>query len=59
MKEEVISISELEFFATQNIVVTIIPNFNDEKLYLLQGEYGEFKANQAIDVPLWLAIHLK
>lgn len=54
-----IRVKELEFYATQTVVVTILPNFNDEELYLISGEFGPFRANQEVDVPLWLAINLK
>ncbi|KAG2470156.1 DNA replication complex GINS protein PSF2 [Erpetoichthys calabaricus] len=50
--------SEVEFLAEKEMV-TIIPNFSLDKVYLIGGELGPFNPGLPVDVPLWLAINLK
>jgi GINS complex subunit 2 len=50
----------MEMYVTQKHHVTIVPLFSTiEPLHLLTGQFGPFKSNQVIDVPLWLALELK
>ena len=49
---------EIEFNA-ENTLVTIVPKFKLGVLYMVEGEYGPFVAQTPVEVPLWLAIHLK
>ena len=49
---------EIEFNA-ENTLVTIVPKFKLGVLYMVEGEYGPFIAQTPVEVPLWLAIHLK
>ncbi|KAI8434657.1 hypothetical protein MSG28_003190 [Choristoneura fumiferana] len=49
---------EIEFIG-ENRVVSIIPNFTYEKIYLICGEFGPFRAGLPMNVPLWLAVMLK
>ena len=53
-----VSPEEIEFNA-ENTLVTIVPKFKLGKLYMVEGEYGPFIAQNPVEVPLWLAIHLK
>ena len=39
--------------------ISIVPNFNSNVLHFLNGDFGPFHSNLAIDVPLWLALALK
>lgn len=50
--------SEIEFLA-ENEMVTIIPNFNYGKIFLVSGEIGPFRAGMPLKVPIWLAVNLK
>lgn len=50
--------SELEFLA-EATEIEIIPNFRKDKLVLISGVIGPFRANKTIKVPLWLAIQYK
>lgn len=50
--------SEVEFLAEKEIV-TIIPNFKGDKLYLLSCDVGPFKPGIPTNVPIWVAINLK
>nr|XP_020023820.1 DNA replication complex GINS protein PSF2-like isoform X2 [Castor canadensis] len=50
--------AEVEFLAEKELV-TIIPNFSLDKIYLIGGELGPFNPGLPVDVPLWLAINLK
>lgn len=50
--------SEIEFLA-ENEMMTIIPNFNYGKIFLVSGEIGPFRAGMPLKVPLWLAVNLK
>jgi len=50
--------AEVEFVAEKEIV-TIIPNFKGEKMYLLSCDIGPFKPGIPTNVPLWVAVNLK
>ncbi len=52
------SVQELEFIAENN-PIEIIPFFKNEKLNLISGQFGEFKPNKPLHVPLWVAIQYK
>jgi GINS complex subunit 2 len=52
------SMSEMEFYA-ENRLITIKPNFSGEEMQLISGTFGPFRPAVAIEVPIWLAIHLK
>ncbi|KAL0842474.1 hypothetical protein ABMA28_014568 [Loxostege sticticalis] len=49
---------EIEFLG-ENRIISVIPNFSYDKIYLICGEYGPFRAGLPLNVPLWLAIMLK
>ncbi|KAM3961304.1 DNA replication complex GINS protein PSF2-like protein [Aphomia sociella] len=49
---------EIEFIG-ENRIISIIPNFSYDKIYLICGEFGPFRAGLPLNVPLWLAIMLK
>nr|XP_036849760.1 DNA replication complex GINS protein PSF2 isoform X1 [Manis javanica] len=50
--------AEVEFLAEKELV-TIIPNFSLDKIYLIGGDLGPFSPGLPVVVPLWLAINLK
>lgn len=50
--------TEVEFLAEKELV-TIIPNFSLDKIYLIGGDLGPFDPGLPVDVPLWLAVSLK
>ncbi|EGV94107.1 DNA replication complex GINS protein PSF2 [Cricetulus griseus] len=50
--------AEVEFLAEKELV-TIIPNFSLDKIYLIGGDLGPFNPGLPVEVPLWLAINLK
>ncbi|KAL4836496.1 hypothetical protein H8958_022021 [Nasalis larvatus] len=50
--------AEVEFLAEKELV-TIIPNFSMDKIYLIGGDLGPFNPGLPVEVPLWLAINLK
>ncbi|XP_022819942.1 probable DNA replication complex GINS protein PSF2 [Spodoptera litura] len=49
---------EVEFIG-ENRIISVIPNFSYDKIYLICGEFGPFRAGLPINVPLWLAMMLK
>lgn len=53
---------EMEFFAEEE-VITIIPNVSfkttDTSLICIGGEWGPFRPNFPVEVPLWLALALQ
>lgn len=49
---------EIEFIG-ENRLVSVIPNFTYDKIYLICGEFGPFRAGLPMNVPLWLAVMLK
>ncbi|CAH2244232.1 probable DNA replication complex GINS protein PSF2 [Pararge aegeria] len=49
---------EIEFIG-ENRIVSIIPNFSYDKIFLISGEFGPFRAGLPMNVPLWLAVMLK
>lgn len=50
--------AEVEFLAEKELV-SIIPNFSLDKVYLIGGDIGPFNPGLPVQVPLWLAINLK
>ena len=54
MWRDLINASEIDYIA-ENYLIEIIPNFHAEKICLVSGEYGPFKPNKIIKIPLWLA----
>ncbi|KAJ8252686.1 hypothetical protein COCON_G00219980 [Conger conger] len=50
--------SEVEFLSEKEMV-TIIPNFSLDKIYLIGGDLGPFNPGLPVDVPVWLALNLK
>ena len=53
-----ISPEEMEFLAEFG-VLTIIPNFQQEQLYLIGGDVGPFRPALPVEVPIWLAVNLR
>ena len=58
MWRENFSVQELEFIA-ENTNIEVIPNFKKDKICLISGQFGEFKPNKPISIPLWLAVQYK
>ncbi len=50
--------NQLEFLAEDEIV-TVVPNFEGDKLQLIMGDFGPFKPLKPVGVPLWLALSMK
>ncbi|KAJ8249242.1 hypothetical protein GJAV_G00232700 [Gymnothorax javanicus] len=50
--------SEVEFLAEKEMV-TIVPNFSLDKIYLIGGDLGPFNPGLPVEVPVWLALNLK
>jgi len=55
MWRDIINASELDYIA-ENYLIEIIPSFHSEKISLVSGDYGPFKPNKIIKIPLWLAV---
>ena len=55
MWRDLINASELDYIS-DNYLIEIIPSFHSEKISLISGEYGPFKPNKIIKIPLWLAV---
>lgn len=49
---------EVEFLAEKNLI-SIIPTFNSGVVHLIAGDIGPFRASLPVNVPLWVAVHLK
>eukprot|EP00249_Psilotum_nudum_P006275 c19604_g1_i1 orf=225-860(+) len=52
------SAAEVEFLA-ENEMIEIIPNLRMDALHMICGDFGPFRPQIAVKVPLWLAIALK
>ncbi|XP_066970463.1 DNA replication complex GINS protein PSF2 [Macrobrachium rosenbergii] len=50
--------AEVEFLA-EKLPITIVPNFSQDKLYLISGDVGPFNPGLPMEVPLWLGINLR
>lgn len=50
--------AEVEFLAEKEDI-TIVPNFSQDKIYLIGGDLGPFNPGLQVNVPLWLAMNLK
>ena len=55
MWRDLINPSELDLIS-ENYLIEIIPTFHADKICLVSGEYGPFKPNRIIKIPLWLAV---
>ena len=53
-----ISMAESEFMA-QNQLICVIPKFKNDKITLICGDFGPFKPQKPVDVPIWLALQFK
>ena len=50
--------AEVEFIA-ENKNVSIVPNFNFDRIYLISGDVGPFRAGLPVQVPIWMATNLR
>ncbi|KAL4221382.1 DNA replication complex GINS protein PSF2 [Mactra antiquata] len=50
--------SEVEFLAEKEMI-TVVPNFTLDTIYLIGGDIGPFTAGMPMEVPLWMAVNLK
>ena len=50
--------SEIEFIAEKESI-TVVPNFSQDKIYLIGGDIGPFNPGLPVEIPLWLAVNLK
>lgn len=57
-KQPVLSHGEVEFLA-EHEAVEILPNFQENKLFFLTGDFGPFNPGMPVNVPIWLAVTLK
>ena len=46
-------------FVSQNQIISVIPKFKFEKIHLISGDFGPFKPQKPVEVPVWLALELK
>lgn len=51
--------SEMEYLASTETMVRILPLASIDRVRLLSGTYGPFRPPAHAEVPLWLAIHLR
>ena len=58
MWRDIINASESDYIS-ENYLIEIIPSFHSEKICLVSGEYGPFKPNKIIKLPLWLAVKFR
>jgi len=50
--------NEVEFLAEKEMI-SIVPNFSQDKIYLIGGDIGPFNPGLQTEAPLWLAVSLK
>ena len=48
----------MEFLAEKQLV-TVVPNFSHDEVFLIGGSVGPFNAGLPVEVPLWMAVNLK
>lgn len=49
---------ELEFLG-EKVITSVIPNFTQDAIHLICGSFGPFRAGIPVNVPLWMANHLR
>lgn len=59
MQRDVSLASEELAFLAEEEVIQIVPQFTEDEVYALTGDYGPFSAGIPVDVPLWVALRLK
>lgn len=50
--------ADAEFLAEKTLV-TVVPLFSHEPIYLITGDVGPFIPKEPVQVPLWLAVNMK
>ncbi|KAJ9594891.1 hypothetical protein L9F63_013816, partial [Diploptera punctata] len=50
--------TEVEFIA-ENKMVSIVPNFTFDRIFLISGEVGPFRAGLPVKIPIWMALNLR
>ncbi|GBG41871.1 hypothetical protein CBR_g83733, partial [Chara braunii] len=50
--------AEMEFLAEDELI-SIVPNFRSDGMHMLCGDFGPFRPQIPVKVPLWLALSLK
>lgn len=58
MKSPELNWAEVEFLG-EHETITVLPNFKEQKMFFLTGDFGPFTPGLPVDVPLWLALTLK
>ena len=53
-----LSMEDLEF-AAMNTLIEVVPNFREDTMHMIVGDFGPFRPSMPVTVPLWLAIMLK
>eukprot|EP01052_Picozoa_sp_SAG31_P006186 SAG31_NODE_282_length_18516_cov_9.338600_4_plen_95_part_00 len=53
-----LSVEDLEFQA-ENTLIDVVPNFREDTMHMIVGDFGPFRPSMPVTVPLWLAIMLK
>ncbi|KAM3145614.1 DNA replication complex GINS protein PSF2 [Paramecium bursaria] len=48
-----------EFLIAQTYLISIVPNVEMNQLGFISGKFGPLRINNQIEVPFWMAIHLK
>ncbi|CAF0767066.1 unnamed protein product [Didymodactylos carnosus] len=54
----IMDIEEVQYLS-ENEYVSIVPNFSHPVIHLIKGSVGPFQPTTPLNVPLWMAIHLK
>ncbi|XP_065674862.1 DNA replication complex GINS protein PSF2 [Hydra vulgaris] len=57
-EQKTMNLAEVEFLA-EHSMVSVLPNFKENKFNILTGDFGPFNPGLPVEVPIWMAIDLK
>ncbi|PSN39966.1 DNA replication complex GINS protein PSF2 [Blattella germanica] len=50
--------AEIEYLAEER-TVSVVPNFNFDRIFLIGGDVGPFRAGLPVNIPIWMALNLR
>ncbi|CCW69210.1 unnamed protein product [Phytomonas sp. Hart1] len=59
MRDHVFNDYHFSSYAATDTFVTVVPRFSMGRVPCIGGHYGPFSPNSPVEIPLWLALHLR
>ncbi|CCW61208.1 unnamed protein product [Phytomonas sp. EM1] len=59
VKGHVFSDYHFSSYVAADTLITVVPRFSMRRVTCISGHYGPFSPNYPVEIPLWLALHLR